>query len=77
MAYTEQEYIFPGGVLPQKFIESIYTNDWSLRFLRFVEARIIQWGDALAVKVSAECQETIDWQLQEWENYKKPKETSL
>lgn len=76
--YAEQTYIFEGGFLPQEFVEGIYgTGSRDAQHLRFLDARISNWGDDLTVRVCADSQETIDWHLQKWETNKKPKEVDL
>ena len=69
--YVERKYVFEGGTIPGKFFEDAYSPSWEAKHLRVVEVRVTNYGDDSEVVISAECEETIDWFMQDWSEKEK------
>lgn len=65
--YIEREYVFEGCQIPKKFMDALYSPSWEARHLRFEGTFPADYGDSIIVRVSAECDEVLDWFLEEWE----------
>lgn len=64
--YVERTFVFPGFSAPGEFFNEVYTPSHDARHIKVVRTEIRDWGDELWVIVSAECDETINWHLQDW-----------
>lgn len=63
--YVTVKYVFDGSV-PGEFFTDVYTPSHDARHLKVECATINFTGECVAVIVSAECRETIDWHLEKW-----------
>lgn len=73
MSHVVRDYLFEGCQIPQKFMDAIYSPSWDARNMRFQGTDQADYGDAITVRVSAESNETLDWFLGEWTNWKEVK----
>lgn len=69
--HVERTYLFEGGTVPGKFFDDVYTPSHDARHLKVVEVGVTNWGDDTEVVISAECDETIDWHMQNWKDKEK------
>lgn len=72
--YVEREYLFEGCHIPQKFMDAIYNPSWDARSIRFQGTDPADYGDSITVRVSADRNETLDWFLEEWSNWREVKQ---
>lgn len=64
--HVEREYLFYGCNIPKKFMDAVYSPSWDARNMRFQGTAQANYGEAVTVKVSAECNETLDYFLGAW-----------
>lgn len=74
MSHVVRDYLFEGCQIPQKFMDAVYSPSWDARNMRFQGTEQADYGDAITVRVSADCNETLDWFLGEWTNWSEVKQ---
>lgn len=72
--YVERTYLFEEYKVPGKFFDDVYTPSHDARHLRVVHVEVTNYGDDTEIVVSAECDEVIDWHMQDWKDWEKGKE---
>ncbi|QYC52439.1 hypothetical protein [Salmonella phage SSBI34] len=73
MSHVVRDYLFKGCQIPQKFMNAVYSPSWDARNMRFQGTDQADYGESIAVRVSADSSETLDWFLGEWTNWKEVK----
>ena len=66
MSHIEREYLFEGCQIPKKFMDAVYSRSREARNIIFEGTFPENYGDDILVRVSAPCDEVLDWFLEEW-----------